>query len=70
MATVGQHLPGKDAKHEPKNLPEAFARYGKGRHSARSNFGDLFAYALAKLHDEPLLFKGGDFAKTDAKSAV
>ncbi len=49
---------------------EAFAQYGKGRHSARLNFGDLFAYALAKLRDEPLLFKGGDLAKTDVKSAV
>jgi len=49
---------------------QAFAQYGKGRHSARLNFGDLFAYALAKLRDEPLLFKGSDFAKTDVKPAV
>jgi ribonuclease VapC len=45
----------------------AFSRYGKGRHAARLNFGDLFGYALAKLRDEPLLFKGADFAKTDVK---
>lgn len=49
---------------------EGFSRYGKGRHSARLNFGDLFAYALAKLRDEQLLFKGGDFRKTDVKAAV
>jgi len=48
---------------------EGFFKYGKGRHSARLNFGDLFAYALAKLRDEPLLFKGGDFARTDVKRA-
>ena len=49
---------------------QAFAQYGKGRHSAQLNFGDLFGYALAKLRDEPLLFKGSDFAKTDVKPAV
>jgi ribonuclease VapC len=43
----------------------AFARFGKGRHPAGLNFGDCFAYALAMECDEPLLFKGGDFAKTD-----
>ncbi len=44
---------------------DAFRRYGKGRHPAGLNFGDCFAYALAKLLDEPLLFKGNDFALTD-----
>ena len=44
---------------------EAFERYGKGRHPAGLNFGDCFAYALAVERDEPLLFKGDDFAKTD-----
>lgn len=43
----------------------AFARYGKGRHPAGLNFGDCFAYALATERSEPLLFKGGDFDKTD-----
>jgi ribonuclease VapC len=43
----------------------AFRRYGKGRHPARLNFGDCFAYALAKATGEPLLFKGDDFSKTD-----
>jgi ribonuclease VapC len=48
----------------------AFERYGKGRHAAGLNFGDLFAYALAKALDEPLLFKGDDFARTDVKRAI
>ena len=43
----------------------AFARFGKGRHDAGLNYGDCFAYALAVARGEPLLFKGGDFAKTD-----
>ena len=43
----------------------AFERFGRGRHPARLNMGDCFAYALAKTRDEPLLFKGDDFAKTD-----
>ena len=44
---------------------DAFRRYGKGRHPAGLNFGDCFAYALAKMLDEPLLFKGNDFVLTD-----
>jgi len=43
----------------------AWRRYGKGRHPAALNFGDCFAYALAKVLDEPLLAKGTDFARTD-----
>lgn len=48
----------------------AFKLFGKGRHPARLNFGDCFAYALAKHLDEPLLFKGDDFSKTDVTSAL
>lgn len=44
---------------------EAFRRYGKGRHPAGLNFGDCFAYALAKERGAPLLCKGEDFTKTD-----
>jgi len=44
---------------------DAFLRFGKGRHPARLNFGDCLSYATAKLADQPLLFVGGDFAKTD-----
>jgi ribonuclease VapC len=49
---------------------EAFRRYGKGRHRARLNIGDCFAYALAKATDQPLLFKGDDFNHTDLRSAL
>jgi ribonuclease VapC len=48
---------------------EAFRRYGRGRHPAGLNFGDVFAYALAKITGEPLLFKGEDFSKTDIEAA-
>ncbi len=43
----------------------AFSTYGKGRHPAGLNFGDCFAYALARLSREALLCKGSDFARTD-----
>ncbi len=49
---------------------QAFHDFGKGRHPAGLNFGDCFAYALAKATDEPLLFKGEDFKKTDVVSAL
>lgn len=43
----------------------AWRRFGKGRHAAALNFGDCFAYALAKQCGEPLLTKGNDFSRTD-----
>ena len=49
----------------------AFRRYGKGRgHPAQLNFGDCMSYALAKARNLPLLYKGGDFALTDVRSAL
>jgi ribonuclease VapC len=48
---------------------QAYRDFGKGRHKAGLNFGDCFAYALAKEMDEPLLFKGNDFAHTDVERA-
>jgi ribonuclease VapC len=44
---------------------DAFERYGKGRHPARLNMGDCFAYACARTRGVPLLFKGDDFSQTD-----
>lgn len=44
---------------------QAFLDFGKGRHKAGLNYGDCFAYALAKAMGEPLLFKGNDFSQTD-----
>ncbi|MFT4255219.1 MAG: type II toxin-antitoxin system VapC family toxin [Caulobacter sp.] len=49
---------------------EARRVYGKGRHRANLNYGDCFTYALAKVMEEPLLFKGDDFAHTDIRSAI
>ncbi|MGB2635032.1 MAG: type II toxin-antitoxin system VapC family toxin [Candidatus Acidiferrum sp.] len=49
---------------------QAYSDYGKGRHPAGLNLGDCFSYALAKVADEPLLFKGSDFRKTDVKVAI
>ena len=49
---------------------EAFRDYGKGRHPAGLDFGDCFAYALAKTLDEPLLFKGRDFSLTDIVACI
>ncbi len=40
-------------------------RFGRGRHAAGLNYGDLFSYALARTTGQPLLFKGSDFARTD-----
>jgi ribonuclease VapC len=48
----------------------AYLRYGKGLHPAALNFGDCFSYALARERDEPLLFVGDDFARTDVRAAV
>ena len=49
---------------------EAYRRFGKGRHSAGLNYGDCFSYALAHVLGERLLFKGDDFAQTDAVPAA
>ena len=47
----------------------AWRRFGKGNHPAALNFGDCFAYALAKVENETLLFKGNDFTRTDVEAA-
>ena len=44
---------------------KAYRDYGRGRHPAALNFGDCFAYAIAKETSEPLLAKGNDFRQTD-----
>ena len=50
---------------------EAYKDFGKGSgHPARLNFGDCFAYALAKAVSEPILFKGQDFKYTDLTSVL
>ena len=47
----------------------AWREFGKGNHPAGLNFGDCFAYALAKIAGEPILYKGDDFTLTDVESA-
>ena len=44
---------------------DAYRRFGKGRHPAGLNLGDVFSYALARARRLPLLFKGDDFSQTD-----
>jgi ribonuclease VapC len=53
-----------------RSVAKAYERWGKGIHPAGLNFGDCFAYALAKEHSCPLLFVGKDFSKTDIESAL
>lgn len=48
----------------------AFERYGRARHPAGLNFGDCFAYACARAHRAPLLFKGNDFSQTDVNAGA
>ncbi len=49
---------------------DAFRRFGRGFHPAHLNYGDCFAYALARELDMPLLFKGDDFPLTDIRPAI
>lgn len=51
-------------------VQQAYVKWGKGRHPASLNFGDCFAYVLAKDKGLPLLFIGNDFSKTDLKPAI
>ena len=57
-------------REQARTAREAFLRFGKGRHPASLNFGDCAAYALARAKKAPLLFKGGDFLKTDIAAAL
>ena len=49
---------------------EAYRRYGKGHHAASLNLGDVFACSLSRKRGVPLLFKGGDFPRTDVEPAA
>jgi ribonuclease VapC len=53
-----------------RRIALAYRQWGKGIHAAGLNFGDCFAYEVAKQHDCPLLYVGGDFARTDIKGAL
>ena len=56
--------------HTAEEIQEAYMKWGKGKHPASLNFGDCFAYVLAKKHDIPLLYIGNDFSKTDLVTAL
>lgn len=53
-----------------RRIVEAHERWGKGLHRAALNFGDCFAYEVAKEHQCRLLYVGKDFARTDLESAI
>jgi ribonuclease VapC len=56
---------------QARDAIQAYSRFGKAsNHPARLNYGDCFSYTLAKSLDQPLLFKGDDFAQTDIRSAL
>ncbi len=72
---TGSHNSGRAAyvggQHNGPDAYAAFIAFGKGSgHPAALNFGDVFSYALAKVRNLPLLFKGADFAETDIEAAV
>jgi ribonuclease VapC len=52
-----------------REAPDAYWRFGRGRHPASPNFRDCLSYAFARLANEPLLFVGDDFAATDLDAA-
>ena len=53
-----------------RQIARAYEKWGKGVHPAGLNFGDCFAYALARTGRNPLLFVGQDFGQTDVERAV
>jgi ribonuclease VapC len=53
-----------------RRVAQAHQRWGKGMHPAGLNFGDCFAYEVAKAHSCPLLFVGDDFMKTDLERVL
>ena len=53
-----------------QRVAEAYARWGKGVHAAGLNFGDCFAYEVARTHECPLLYIGDDFSRTDVTAAI
>jgi ribonuclease VapC len=57
-------------EHEARRVAAAHAKWGRGVHPAELNFGDCFAYAVAKRYDCPLLFVGNDFSRTDITAAL
>jgi ribonuclease VapC len=53
-----------------RRIASAYMQWGKGVHAAGLNFGDCFAYEVAREHGCPLLYVGGDFARTDVNGVL
>lgn len=53
-----------------RRVADVYRQWGKGNHAAGLNFGDCFAYDVAKTHACPLLFVGDDFRKTDLEAVL
>lgn len=53
-----------------RRIAQAYGRWGKGVHPAALNFGDCFAYEVAKEHGCPLLYVGADFRETDVEGVL
>jgi ribonuclease VapC len=53
-----------------RRIAEAYRQWGRGQHPAALNFGDCFAYEVAKEHACRLLYVGGDFAETDIEGVL
>jgi ribonuclease VapC len=53
-----------------QRVSDIYQAWGKGRHPARLNFADCFAYDTARFHNCPLLFVGEDFGRTDIVSVL
>ena len=54
---------------DARRAAAAYSIFGKGAHAAKLNLGDCVSYSLARHRDEPLLYKGNDFSKTDVPLA-
>jgi ribonuclease VapC len=73
MASLIETLPLRIVEVSPegaRRIGRIYAKWGKGFHPAGLNFGDCFAYDLAKQNGCPLLFVGDDFARTDIECAL
>jgi ribonuclease VapC len=76
LADLDAFLEGIDVAVVPVSLSQTriardgYLRFGQGNHPAGVNFGDCFAYALAREHHLPLLFKRDDFVRTDVRRAL
>jgi ribonuclease VapC len=68
LARVGMQILPVEGEHANEAIV-CWRRFGRGRHPAGLNYGDTFAYALARRLGSPLLFAGDDFAATDVTAA-